>query len=347
MISLVIPAYNAARFLPSALESVLSQDCPDTEIIVVDDGSTDATGEVLRRYAGRIRAIRQPNAGLACARNAGLAMAQGRYIVFLDADDLLGAGVLAAQRRFLEQRPEVGAAVCRNKLFHTQAPDGKPIASGEWRLFREHLPTHLCHFNMAPVHAVLVRRHWVETVGSFDASLAACEDHDFWFRCALAGCRFAANPQGLVYYRRHPDSMSASRRRQNQADAVMHLRIGRSLDVSPEFPPGRRGCAWLANAAGSCLTAARLAEYGDNGAYALMRNAEHALARAAAAGTDRQDPLPSLFIARIRYACRLPSLAGLAANVRLLVDGLPHPARDAGDAAAREQEILRLERALY
>ena len=88
LVSVIIPTYNSAGYIEEALESVFEQTLQDFEIIVVDDGSTDGTGEVLRKYGDRIRYIYQENNGPASARNGGIRVARGEYIAFLDADDL-------------------------------------------------------------------------------------------------------------------------------------------------------------------------------------------------------------------------------------------------------------------
>ena len=107
-VSVVIPAYNGAQFIGNALESVLSQSLPADEIIVVNDGSEDATAEVLQAYAHQIQIIEQPNLGVAAARNRGLAAAQGELIAFLDQDDLLLPDKLKLQVDCLAQHPTVG-----------------------------------------------------------------------------------------------------------------------------------------------------------------------------------------------------------------------------------------------
>ena len=106
MISVVIPTYNNANFIGAAVESVLRQSVKPTEIIVVDDGSTDATNEVLKRYLDSVQYVRQPNSGPAVARNRGIA-AQGDLVAFLDADETGVPDKLEAQLKCLEAQPNV------------------------------------------------------------------------------------------------------------------------------------------------------------------------------------------------------------------------------------------------
>jgi glycosyltransferase involved in cell wall biosynthesis len=109
LVSVVIPAYNCAAFVAETLDSVLAQTFRDFEIVVVDDGSTDATPEVLRQYEGRIVMHRQPNAGLAGARNAGMRLARGELIAWLDADDLFAPDHLLVEAAYLAHNREVVA----------------------------------------------------------------------------------------------------------------------------------------------------------------------------------------------------------------------------------------------
>jgi glycosyltransferase involved in cell wall biosynthesis len=107
-ISVIIPTYNHAQHLGEAIESVLSQDYPDMEVIVVDDGSSDNTREVTTNYGGKIICVEQPNGGCALARNAGLNIATGEYIAFLDSDDSLLPGSLLIRAEYLDNHPQVG-----------------------------------------------------------------------------------------------------------------------------------------------------------------------------------------------------------------------------------------------
>ncbi len=108
LVSVIIPAFNARLHIGAALSSVLDQDYPNLEIIVVDDGSSDETSEEARRYGERVRVIRQANAGPAAARNRGVSVSRGELLAFIDADDVWIAGKLAAQVRYLREHPDVG-----------------------------------------------------------------------------------------------------------------------------------------------------------------------------------------------------------------------------------------------
>ena len=119
-ISCIVPVYNGARFLAEALESILAQTLRPTEIIVVDDGSTDATPAVGRAYSQHVFYVRQPNAGPASARNLGIGFATGSFLSFLDADDLWHADKLARQMHALESNPTAGLCVTYLQNFRVE-----------------------------------------------------------------------------------------------------------------------------------------------------------------------------------------------------------------------------------
>ena len=257
-ISIIIPNFNYGHFISFALESTLSQPISDLEVIVVDDGSNDETLKVLEPYRDRINYVFQENAGLSSARNTGIAASTGEYIQFLDADDILGKNVLAYQKRFLDAHPAFDISVCRNRFFDRTRMDKILFSREKWPLFRGALDVHLCHFNIAPPHALFLRKKVVSHVGYFDSHLKACEDYDYWLRAACHGFIPVYNPEGAVFYRRHPRSMSANLDNQFRYDAILHHKLSELLDQNPEFPSGKRAFGLLAFAAGALTTARRL-----------------------------------------------------------------------------------------
>ena len=230
-VSLVIATFNHARFLGDALDSAVGQTLRDVEIVVVDDGSTDDTPAVLARYGGRIRAIRQPNRGLAAARNAGLAAARGTYVSFLDADDVMMPSKLAEQAAILDRAPTAGWAYC-DVLIETVATGGSMRASERFgygaRMLEGWLFPELIHGNFIPAIAPLVRRTVLDAAGGFDERLTALEDWDLWLRLSLiAEARYS--PAVLVRYRVHPGGMSEDRARMDRnrfrvLDKLCHAR---------------------------------------------------------------------------------------------------------------------------
>src|SRR5215208_2610219 len=181
-VSVVIPCYNQARFLGEAIQSVLCQDYPDLEIIVVDDGSKDSTEEVASTYAKvdpRVRLIRQENRGLAAARNRGLAEAGGEYVVFLDSDDRLVSEALEVGVREIEAHPGCAfvSGICRKITA-----DGSIVPG--WEQFRVRDDPYLELLRSCPVYvpAVMYRRSVFDAVGDFDTSYKAAEDYDLYYR---------------------------------------------------------------------------------------------------------------------------------------------------------------------
>ncbi len=216
--SVVIPTFNHARYLPPALDSALAQTLPAVEFVVVDDGSTDDTPEVLARYAGRIRVVRQPNRGLPAARNAGVAASRGEYVAFLDADDVLAPAKLAEQAAVLEAEPGVGWTYCDVRI--EEDATGVTTTASERFGYRARrldgwLFPELIRGNFIPAIAPLVRRPALAAAGPFDERLDALEDWDLWLRLALvAEARYT--PRVLATYRVRKEGMSRDRARMDR-----------------------------------------------------------------------------------------------------------------------------------
>jgi len=199
-VSVIVPLYNAREVIRETLESIRSQTWTDYEIVVVDDGSTDGSGETVQKFDGILRYIRQENAGVAAARNRGIMESSGRYLALLDHDDLWHPTKLEKQVQLLEQRPEVGMVV--TDVAHIDR-DGRPmhiIGAGYnpketfARLFvRGYVPT---------PSAAMIRRSVLSAIGGFDESFrsAGLDDHELWTRIA-AYCEIANLPEPLTYHR--------------------------------------------------------------------------------------------------------------------------------------------------
>src|SRR5690242_9706360 len=181
LVSIVIPCYNHAHYLGQAIESVQRQTWPAVEIIVVDDGSTDDTAAVVARYPG-VTGLTQPNQGLSAARNTGLKASHGRYILFLDADDLVVPNALDKAVGEMTAHPECAFV---SGAFYYADEQGVP---GSKLVFEDVVGDHyltLLTRNYIAMHAtVLYRRDIIEEVGGFDPSLRACEDYDVYLKIA-------------------------------------------------------------------------------------------------------------------------------------------------------------------
>jgi glycosyltransferase involved in cell wall biosynthesis len=215
-VSVVIPTYNCAPYLPEALNSVLGQGYEPIEVVVIDDGSTDDTLDVAARYGSRIKLLTQSNAGPAAARNRALQETSGEYVAFLDGDDLWLPGKLEAQTRFLAKRPEVRVLYTGFKAWRTDASGRFPCPmdfattlpgdtideDGSGWIYHKLLFDSLIHIIAAVVHKSVF-----EEVGLFDDGLSTGSDYDFWIRVSR---KFEIFKLANVYalYRIHPNSIT-------------------------------------------------------------------------------------------------------------------------------------------
>lgn len=204
LISVIIPTFNNARFIRETVESVLLQQNASFEIIVVDDGSTDETKTVLAPYSDRIFYVYQENSGVSAARNYGLKLAQGEFVVFLDGDDIFLAGKLRAQADFLDKQPGLGAVHSGWQLVDDQGRFLKKVEPWHDASFLD-LPTWLM-WKPVFLGAMMFRREWLAKIAGFDPTLRHSEDVDFVWRLSLQGCRFDWLPQLTVGYRQHADN---------------------------------------------------------------------------------------------------------------------------------------------
>jgi glycosyltransferase involved in cell wall biosynthesis len=209
-VAVVLPCYNAANYLARALDSVLAQTRTDFRFCVVDDGSTDETPDILKRYSGYGPHFRQEHAGQAIARNRGIGMSDCPYIAFLDADDYWLPKKLERQIALLEQNPNVGlvcsdCATIKDGKF-AGAYFGNTKVPGTGRLFE--LLARQC-FVFTPT--VVVRRKCLEQTGLFNEALAVSEDFDLWLRIA-AQWEIAVIPQVLAVRETRTEGLSLSTR---------------------------------------------------------------------------------------------------------------------------------------
>jgi glycosyltransferase involved in cell wall biosynthesis len=207
VVSVIIPTYNRWPMIAEAVESVLEQGYGSFEIIVVDDGSTDGTKERLKKYGSSVLVISRQRSGVAASRNYGVSVAQGRYLAFLDSDDLWLPQKLTIQTTFMEQHPEV--KICQTEEIwirggvkvNPKAKHAKP--SGD--IFRRSLD-----FCLVSPSAVMMTRNLLDQFGGFDESFPVCEDYDLWLRIAKDHA-IALIPEPLVVKRGgHADQLSHS-----------------------------------------------------------------------------------------------------------------------------------------
>ena len=204
-VSVIIPCFNAERFLREAVESVLQQDYLDTEIILVDDGSTDDTGKIIRSFGSRVRGDFGPNRGPSAARNRGTALATGSFIQYLDADDLFLPG--AIQTRLLALL-STGAEVAYSDWQRLEEQGGGIFSRGEVvdRTMEDvHPEPEIACFTSfwAPPAALLYRRSIVDKIGHWNESLPVIQDARFLLDAALHGACFVHVKGVSALYRVH------------------------------------------------------------------------------------------------------------------------------------------------
>ncbi|MEB3356311.1 MAG: glycosyltransferase [Synechococcales bacterium] len=206
LVSVIIPTYNCDRYLSEAIDSVLSQTLADVEIIIVDDGSTDQTQQVLtpylEQYSEQIRYLYQANQGVAAARNRGIQAARGEFIAFLDADDyFLSPSKLADQVACFDQSSDLGLVQCGWRVVDEQ---GNPLADKHpWKSRSTLTLEDWIRWKTVLPSAMMIRRSWLERVGGFDLRFPPSEDVDLALRLSLMGCRAVWLKQVAVGYRQH------------------------------------------------------------------------------------------------------------------------------------------------
>ena len=206
IVSVVIPVYNHEEYIRESVESALSQDYDNLEVIVVDDGSTDATPEVLKTFGSRIRYIRQKNKGTAAALNTGIRHAQGSLIAWLSSDDVFLPGMIKRQVAELNKEPSFAMVYADFVEIDSHGKELRVVRCpfppvGEFAI-------ELLKGNFINGSSVLIRKGCFEQVGLFDESLPTDSDGDMWFRLLKNGYEFGHIPEVLVKYRWHSSNLS-------------------------------------------------------------------------------------------------------------------------------------------
>jgi glycosyltransferase involved in cell wall biosynthesis len=206
-ISVIIPTYNVENFILETIESVIQQTFSDFEIIVINDGSTDRTLELLNTIKDpRLKIFSYENAGVSVARNRGIARATGEFIAFLDSDDLWTSDKLELQITALQQRPEAGVAYSWTCCIDEQ---GKFMYHHEKVSFEGKVYPQLLVKNFFGCGSIpLIRKQAIESVGTFNSSLVPVEDWDYWLRLAERW-HFVLVPKTQIFYRKLTNSLSS------------------------------------------------------------------------------------------------------------------------------------------
>jgi glycosyltransferase involved in cell wall biosynthesis len=251
-VSVIIPSFNRAHCIVASVESVLAQTFQDLEVIVVDDGSTDDTQEVLARFGNRIRVIRQENGGVSAARNAGIRAARAEWIAFQDSDDTWRPEKLQIQFECLERYQ---AQVCFTRsvtdtgelLKDIEEIASTSVGSGVFRIDQSAAIDSVCSATLHPyLQTSVIARELLDRVGNFDTSLSAAEDTLLLFNLAfLAGFLYVDRPLvviqrgsvGSLTYDTRPESAARRYAAYLRVQALMYWRL---LETYPQKAPVAR-----------------------------------------------------------------------------------------------------------
>ncbi len=198
-VSVIIPVYNGSRYLATTLESVLAQSYPLHEIIVIDDGSTDSSPDILRSYGERLRVTRQENQGVAPARNAGLLQVTGDVITFIDQDDLWPAGRTEALVGALQSSPDALLAVGQVEILYERSRPPGPL---------DNFGTAVREFY---VGSLCIRKEVFELLGPFHTGIGYADDVDFFMRRREANIKTVYVEDVTLQYRLHEGNTSGNR----------------------------------------------------------------------------------------------------------------------------------------
>lgn len=292
VISVIVPVYNGEKYIRQAIESVIAQNYGSYEIIVVDDGSTDQTCEILAKYPN-IRYIRQENKGVAAARNTGIRQALGDYLAFIDADDLWDRTKLSKQYGFMERNSDIGYTFTMHRLFLSEDIDDMPhwvrpdYAEGELTAY---IPS-----------SMMIRKDVFTRIGFFDESFTLSEDSDWFMRARDLGIKMAIVPENLLLKRVHGANLSSDTQKTKKnlmraikSSIIRNKKKGRISVIIPVY----NGEKYLSEAIDSAIgqtirpdeiivvddgstdrTAEICREYGDKIRYARQENKGAASAR--------------------------------------------------------------------
>lgn len=211
LVSVIIPAYNVSQYVRQTVFSVIIQSYKNLEIIIVNDGSTDDTNEIINEYVSkdsRIIVINQENKGLASARNTGIKHAKGEYLCIIDSDDIMLPNKIYEQYKFLENNPECDFTYSdlyhfidgTNKIYHHLVSE---LSLDPY--------TSLLYGNAINPNAVFFRRAVYDKWGGFDERLRSAEDWDYWLTLSYNGVNFKYQPLALTLYRMRKNSLSANK----------------------------------------------------------------------------------------------------------------------------------------
>lgn len=242
LVSIIIPLHNYELFISSTLDCILEQQYDNFEVIIIDDGSIDGGAKVVEKYLlldSRIKYFYQHNSGPSAARNLGLLKAGGKYVLFLDADDLISSAMITHHVEALENDPDLGVSYAEAYFFSTGEPKvlfktlsltnqpWMPKLNGDEY---ESLKT-LIKGNIMPINAAIIRKSNLECIGDFNTSLINMEDWELWLRFALKRIKFQYldHKDCFVKIRVHPASASQNVSRMNSYEIGVRLDLNKKI----------------------------------------------------------------------------------------------------------------------
>jgi glycosyltransferase involved in cell wall biosynthesis len=251
VVSVLMPVFEVERYVATAVESILAQTLRDLELVIVDDGSSDATGGICARIAARdprVVLLREPHAGIVAALNRGLALARGRYLARMDGDDVALPGRLEAQVRHLEAHPEL---VALGSAIEVIDPEGVPLGAVVRPMDHEEIERELLRGYGSITHpAVVMRLEAVRAVGGYRPEFEYVEDQDLFLRLGERG-RLANLATPLLRHREHFGSVCMTRQAEQRIllrklVEETHARRGLVLpeDIGARIPLPLRKDAW-------------------------------------------------------------------------------------------------------
>lgn len=246
LVSIIIPSYNYGPFISQTLDCLLAQSYQNWEAVIIDDGSTDETQQVVEGYVAkyaRFIYIHQPNQGPSVARNTGMKRARGAYLHFLDADDLLSKDKITEQVSYMEQHPDCDISYTRAYYFEDQKPNELFTNRNLTKKKKDRMPKihargqdvlpYLIKANIMQINAALIRRGGIlKNNFFFDESYQSAEDWEFWLRCAYKNALFSYFDNKLAYVliRIHPNSLSQNRVQMHEHDIKVRYAIKAYLE---------------------------------------------------------------------------------------------------------------------
>lgn len=239
LISVIIPTYNCSQYLENTLQSVLNQTCNDFEIIVIDDGSTDNTSDTIKPYASHIQYHRQENKGAASARNQGIKLSSGKYVAFLDSDDLWEPEKLADQMNIIKNQPDfpiihTNASIIDSEgsMIRKSANEKRQSCNG--MIFEEFF---LKNISLILTSSVIIDRKCLENIDLFDENFPVLQDYDLFLRLAWRYPVFFID-RPLVKYRFRPHSLTRTNISKNILDSekILEKTISEHRDYFDQHP---------------------------------------------------------------------------------------------------------------